>query len=78
MAGKVDDLVLEFSDEPKKPPNVVAIMMGAGALAPRIGGRLGASIAAVYERLADEPYPKEISFGVVKCLKASCISDFVT
>jgi hypothetical protein len=66
MAGKVDDLVLEFADEPDTPPNVVAIMMGPGALAPRIGGRLGASIAAVYGRLADEPGPNEISFGVVK------------
>jgi len=66
MAGKVDDLVLEFSDEPNTPPNVVAILVGPGALAPRIGGRLGASIAAVYGRLAEEPHPNEISFGVVK------------
>ena len=66
MAGKVDDLALEFSDEPDAPPNVVAIMLGPGALAPRIGGRLGASIAAALGRLADEPHPNEISFGVVK------------
>ena len=66
MAGKVDDLVLEFPDEPNTPPNVVAILSGPGALAPRIGGRLGAWIAAVYGRLADEPHPNQMSFGIVK------------
>jgi hypothetical protein len=43
-------------------------MSGPGALAPRLGGRLGSSIAAVYGRLAEEPYPYEISFGVVKSI----------
>lgn len=66
MAGKVDDLDVEFSDEPNAPPVVVGILSGPGALAPRIGGRLGASIAAAYGRIADEPHPNEISFGIVK------------
>jgi sporulation protein YlmC with PRC-barrel domain len=67
MAGKVDDLELEFSSEPHGPPRVAAILLGPGALASRIGGRLGTSIAAVYGRVAEEePHPNEISFGVVK------------
>jgi sporulation protein YlmC with PRC-barrel domain len=66
MAGKVDDLELEFSGEPHAPPRVTAILLGPGALASRIGGRLGTSIAAVYGRVAEEPHPNEISFGVVK------------
>jgi sporulation protein YlmC with PRC-barrel domain len=66
MAGKVDDLLAEFSDEPNTAPSVVSILSGPGALAPRIGGRLGTWIAGVYGRIADEPHPNEISFGVVK------------
>ena len=66
MAGKVDDLELEFSDEPRTPPRVVAIVMGPGALSNRIGGRLGSWIGDVYGRVAEEPSPAEISFGIVK------------
>jgi sporulation protein YlmC with PRC-barrel domain len=66
MAGKVDDLDLEFSGEPQSPPRVVAIMLGPGALAPRIAGRLGSWIGALYGRIANEPDPLEISFGIVK------------
>jgi sporulation protein YlmC with PRC-barrel domain len=66
MAGKVDDLDLEFSGGPQSPPRVVAIMSGPGALAPRVAGRLGSWIGALYGRVADEPEPLEISFGVVK------------
>jgi sporulation protein YlmC with PRC-barrel domain len=66
MAGKVDDLELVFSDEPRTPPHVVAVVSGPSALSRRIGGRLGSWIDAVYGRLAEEPDPAEISFGVVK------------
>lgn len=66
MAGKVDDLLVEFSEEPHTQPRVVAIMLGPGALAPRIAGRFGASIAAAYGRATEEPRPHQISFGVVK------------
>jgi sporulation protein YlmC with PRC-barrel domain len=66
MAGKVDDLQLEFPDEPRTPPRVAALMTGPSALSRRIGGRLGSWIDGVYGRLAEEPGPAEISFGVVK------------
>jgi sporulation protein YlmC with PRC-barrel domain len=66
MAGKVDDLDLEYSGEPGAPPRVAAILLGPGALAPRTAGRLGEWIAAVYGRVAEEPHPNAISFGVVK------------
>ncbi|HET7929253.1 MAG TPA: hypothetical protein VFM40_06835 [Actinomycetota bacterium] len=66
MAGKVDDLDLEYSDEPGAPPRVAAILLGPGALAPRIAGRLGEWISAVYGRVAEEPHPNAVSFGVVK------------
>jgi sporulation protein YlmC with PRC-barrel domain len=66
MAGKIDDLDLEFSGEPQAPPRVVAIMLGPGALAPRITGRLGSRIGAIVGRIANEPDPFEISFGIVK------------
>jgi sporulation protein YlmC with PRC-barrel domain len=66
MAGKVDDLELEFSDEPRTPPRVVAIVTGPGALSNRIGGRLGSWIGDVYGHVAEEPSPAEISFCIVK------------
>ena len=66
MAGKVDDLDLEFSGEPHSPPRVVAIMLGPGALAPRVAGRFGSWIGALYGRVADQPDIPEISFGIVK------------
>jgi sporulation protein YlmC with PRC-barrel domain len=66
MAGNIDDLDLEFSGETQSPPRVVAIMLGPGALAPRIAGRLGSWIGALYGRIANEPDPLEISFGIVK------------
>jgi hypothetical protein len=64
MAGKVDDLELEPSAEGDG-FHVVAILSGPGALGPRMGGRLGRFVAAVHRRLADEPRPATVSFGVV-------------
>ena len=64
MAGKVDDLELEVHDD--GPPVVTAILAGPGALARRIGGRLGLWIASVHARLrTGEADPARISFGVV-------------
>ena len=64
MAGKVDDLELETREE--GPPVVTAILAGPGALARRIGGRLGMWIASVHKRLqTGDSDPARISFGVV-------------
>ena len=67
LAGKVDDLELEVPDG-GGPPVVTAILSGPGALSRRIGGRLGAWLEAVANRLrdGDNPHPARVSFGVVK------------
>ena len=70
-AGKVDDLELaELADGSLV---VVAVLTGPGALAPRLGGRLGSAWAAVVARLHPdaEPEPARIPFGVVKDLSGS-------
>ena len=68
MAGNVDDLELTFPDEGTGPPIVTAILAGPGALARRIGGRLGSWIESVHARLHPHPNPgpARIPFGVVK------------
>ena len=67
LAGKVDDLELELP-EGGGPPVVTAILAGPGALSRRVGGRLGAWLEAVANRLrdGDRRRPARISFGVVK------------
>jgi sporulation protein YlmC with PRC-barrel domain len=72
MAGKVDDLRLELRED--GPPIVTEILAGPGALARRIGGRVGGWIASVHARLhPGAGDPATISFGVV-----SRIDDHVT
>jgi sporulation protein YlmC with PRC-barrel domain len=64
MAGKVDDLRLELRND--GPPVVTEILAGPGALARRIGGRLGAWIASVHARLhPGSGDPATISFAIV-------------
>ena len=67
LAGKVDDLELELP-EGGGPPVVTAILSGPGALSRRVGGRLGAWLEAVANRLreGDERHPARVSFGLVK------------
>jgi sporulation protein YlmC with PRC-barrel domain len=67
LAGKVDDLELELP-EGGGPPTVTAILAGPGALSRRLGGRFGAWLEAVANRLreGDERRPARIPFGVVK------------
>ena len=66
LAGKVDDLELSFPEAGSGPPFVTAILAGPGALARRLGGRLGRWVESTYARLAEDPTPSRISFGVVK------------
>jgi sporulation protein YlmC with PRC-barrel domain len=67
LAGKVDDLELEVP-EGGGPPVVTAILAGPGALSRRIGGRAGAWLEAVVNRLrdGDDRRPASVSFAVVK------------
>jgi sporulation protein YlmC with PRC-barrel domain len=67
LAGKVDDLELELPED-GGPPVVTAILSGPGALSRRVGGRLGAWLEAVANRLreGDDRHPARVSFGVVK------------
>jgi hypothetical protein len=69
LAGNVDDLELELPDD-GGPPVIVAIISGPGALAERIGGRLGHGWAALHRRLRPGgeagAVPDPVSFAVVK------------
>jgi hypothetical protein len=67
LAGKVDDLELEVP-EGGGPPTVTAILAGPGALSRRVGGRFGAWLEAVANRLrdGDDQHPARVSFAVVK------------
>ena len=69
LAGKVDDLELTVPEEGEGgPPIVTAVLAGPGALAHRLGGRLGVWIESVHARLhgGPDPAPARIPFGVVK------------
>jgi hypothetical protein len=67
LAGKVDDLELEFPTG-GGPPLVTAILAGPGALSRRIGGRFGAWLEAVANRLrdGDDRRPARVPFAAVK------------
>jgi sporulation protein YlmC with PRC-barrel domain len=68
LAGKVDDL--ELDDAGGGAPVVTAILAGPGALAHRLGGRLGAWLECVHARLRSssesEAGPARIPFAAVK------------
>jgi sporulation protein YlmC with PRC-barrel domain len=69
LAGKVDDLELELP-ESGGPPVVTAILAGPGALSRRLGGRFGAWLEAVANRLreGDDRRPARIPFTAVKSI----------
>jgi len=73
LAGKVDDLEFSLSDDGDELPNLVAILSGLGALASHIGGRTGRWLAAVEQRLANEPEstPSRIPYEFVTDLGAA-------
>ena len=66
MAGKVDDLELTVP-EGGGAPVVTAILAGPGALANRLGGRLGAWIESVHARMhpGPDPAPARVPFDDV-------------
>jgi hypothetical protein len=66
LAGKVDDLELTFP-EGGGPPVVTAILAGPGALSRRLGGRFGAWLEEVANRLrdGDDRQPARVSFALV-------------
>lgn len=67
MSGEADDLRITLG-RGRSAPYVSAILTGPGALAHRIGGRLGLWIESVYRRVhpAEEPAPVPIPFEVVR------------
>ena len=67
LAGKVDDLELEFP-EGGGAPLVTAILSGPGALGRRVGGRLGGWLERLANRLrdGDAERPARVPFAAVK------------
>lgn len=65
LVAKVDDVELAERDDGRL--EVVALLMGPGALGPRLGGRLGRWTVAVWRRLhpAESPQAGRIPFGDV-------------
>jgi hypothetical protein len=65
MCGKVDDLELRLT--PDRVPEVVAILTGPGAWAPRTPGLLARWTEAVWRRLhpSPEPGPRRIAIDLV-------------
>jgi hypothetical protein len=63
--AKVDDLEVAFDSGGR--PYIAAILCGPGAAGPRIGGRIGHSIVAVWRRLhpAANPHPAAIPMNAV-------------
>jgi sporulation protein YlmC with PRC-barrel domain len=69
LAGKVDDLELTPSEEDPRVLYVTAILAGPGALASRLGGRLGHWIERISARLREESdRPARVPFGAVKAI----------
>jgi hypothetical protein len=65
---KVDDLTVE--QDAAGDWVVTAILLGPGALGPRLGGRLGATLAGINRRLRamGEPHPPQIPWHLVSTL----------
>jgi hypothetical protein len=68
LAGKVDDIEFEESDDPNGLPRVTAILSGLGALASHVGGDVGYWLAATERRLTEarERHPSRIDFALVR------------
>ncbi|MFF3866699.1 hypothetical protein [Micromonospora sp. NPDC001898] len=66
LVGKVDDV--EFGVDTDGVPYVAALLSGQGALAQRIGGRVGRFLLAVADRLVDDPpvTPLRVPYSLVE------------
>jgi sporulation protein YlmC with PRC-barrel domain len=73
LAGKVDDLELTPSRDDSEVLYVTAILAGPGALAGRLGGRLGHWLERISARLrsGNSDRPARIPFEVVKKIGTS-------
>jgi hypothetical protein len=65
-AGRVDDLELS-APEPGQPPVLTALLCGATAFGPRLGGRMGTWWQAIGRRLrpVSDSYPNRIDAGLI-------------
>jgi sporulation protein YlmC with PRC-barrel domain len=70
LVAKVDDLELTEQDGSLV---VTALLLGPGVLGPRIGGRLGAWMAAIWYRLhpREHPLPGRIDISRVSCVDSA-------
>ena len=72
LAGKVDDLEFTPSEEDPQVLYVTAILAGPGALAGRLGGRLGHWMERISARLRSAPdRPARVPFEYVKTIATS-------
>jgi hypothetical protein len=70
LAGKVDDLELEFRDPDDDLPVVVSILSGPDALAGRVGGRFGRWIGVLHRRLHEaHPDAARVPFELVSRIR---------
>lgn len=63
--ANVDDIEVEYDAQGR--PYVVALLTGAGAWGPRLGGRASRWVTSIWRRLHPEarPYPNRIPMSVV-------------
>jgi hypothetical protein len=68
-AGRVDDLELTVP-APGEPPVLTALLCGATAFGPRLGGRVGTWWQAIGRRLrpVTDSYPNRIDTGLIECV----------
>jgi sporulation protein YlmC with PRC-barrel domain len=71
LVGKVDDL--ELVERPDGSLAVTALLLGPGALGPRLGGLLGEWMVAIWKRLHPhpEPVPGRIPVGLITAVDSA-------
>lgn len=70
---KVDDLEFDLTQDGQW--QVVAILLGPGALGPRIGGWVGATMSGLHRRLRGmtDPSPPGIAWNLVRCVGSDVV-----
>jgi hypothetical protein len=73
LAGKVDDVEFELSDDPHGLPRVAALLAGLGALANHIGGDTGGALAAAERRVAKrrDRHPSRVDIAIVTEIRSA-------